>query len=103
MNKPLKERRKFLVDNMQEVGNRIKLSEIQEIKKKDELGEMIKDTFRKGLEGLMVKDKKSTYEPGKRHWLKVIFSDVMWHLIFVNHFRFLSSSLKNYKGYVIVI
>ena len=77
MNKPLKERRKFLVDNMQEVGNRIKLSEIQEIKKKDELGEMIKDTFRKGLEGLMVKDKKSTYEPGKRHWLKVIFSDVM--------------------------
>ena len=46
MNKPLKERRQFLVDNMVEVGNRIKLSEIKEIKKKGELAEMIKDTFR---------------------------------------------------------
>ena len=46
MNKTLKERRQFLVDNMVEVGNRIKLSEIKEIKKKGELAEMIKDTFR---------------------------------------------------------
>ncbi len=46
MNKPLKERRKFLMDNMEEVGNRIKFSEIKEIRKKDELAEMIKDTFR---------------------------------------------------------
>ena len=46
MNKPLKERRKFLIDNMEEVGNRIKLSEIKDIRKKDELAEMIKDTFR---------------------------------------------------------
>ena len=46
MNKPLKERRRFLMDNMEEVGNRIKFSEIKEIRKKDELAEMIKDTFR---------------------------------------------------------
>lgn len=32
MNKPIKERRKFLVDNMVEVGNRIKLSEIKHFK-----------------------------------------------------------------------
>jgi len=24
-----------------------------------------------GLEGLVIKDALSTYEPGKRHWLKV--------------------------------
>ena len=24
-----------------------------------------------GLEGLVLKDKKSIYEPGKRHWLKM--------------------------------
>jgi len=71
MNKPLKERRKFLTDNMVEVKNRIHFSEIREIKKKEELHAMIKETFRKGLEGLMIKDKKSIYEPGKRHWLKI--------------------------------
>ncbi|QQP49752.1 DNA ligase [Caligus rogercresseyi] len=41
------------------------------IKKKSELGEMIQDVLKKGLEGLVLKDINSTYEPGKRHWLKV--------------------------------
>ena len=59
------------MENMTEVGNRIKLSEIKHITKKLELVDMIKDVFKKGLEGLMIKDLKSTYEPGKRHWLKV--------------------------------
>jgi len=71
MNKPLVDRRKFLTDTMVEVKNRIKFSEIKEIKKKEELLAMIKETFSKGLEGLMIKDKKSIYEPGKRHWLKI--------------------------------
>ena len=56
---------------MTEVGNRIKLSEIKRIRSRDELEEMIRDVFRQGLEGLMIKDMKSVYEPGKRHWLKV--------------------------------
>jgi len=71
MNRPLKNRREFLVNNMIEVGNRIKLSEIKKITSKEELLSMIKDVFQQGLEGLMVKDLKSVYEPGKRHWLKI--------------------------------
>jgi ATP-dependent DNA ligase len=27
--------------------------------------------IRDGLEGLVVKDKQSVYEPGARHWLKI--------------------------------
>ena len=27
--------------------------------------------MKEGLEGLVLKDIKSTYEPGKRHWLKM--------------------------------
>jgi len=71
MNKPIKERRKFLVDNMVEVGNRIKLSEIKHITKKQQLVDMIKEVLSLGLEGLMIKDTKSIYEPGKRHWMKI--------------------------------
>lgn len=32
---------------------------------------MINRVIREGLEGLVLKDVKGTYEPGKRHWLKV--------------------------------
>ena len=32
---------------------------------------MIMDTLDAGLEGLVLKDLKSVYEPGKRHWLKI--------------------------------
>ena len=30
-----------------------------------------------GLEGLVIKDALSTYEPGKRHWLKVKKSEYL--------------------------
>uniref|UniRef100_A0A8C9W6X6 DNA ligase n=1 Tax=Scleropages formosus TaxID=113540 RepID=A0A8C9W6X6_SCLFO len=36
-----------------------------------DLAEMITRVIREGLEGLVLKDVKSPYEPGKRHWLKV--------------------------------
>jgi len=71
MNRPLKDRRQFLVDNMTEVTNRVKLSEIKKITDKNELISMISDVFQQGLEGLMIKDSLSIYEPGKRHWLKI--------------------------------
>ena len=32
---------------------------------------MIMETIKAGLEGLVLKDTQSIYEPGKRHWLKV--------------------------------
>ncbi|XP_028136792.1 DNA ligase 3 [Diabrotica virgifera virgifera] len=69
--KPLSERKKFLQDNMTEIPNRIMFSEMQEIRNKSELAKMIARVLKQGLEGLVLKDLQSIYEPGKRHWLKV--------------------------------
>ncbi|KAJ8266360.1 hypothetical protein GJAV_G00129520 [Gymnothorax javanicus] len=71
MDKPLCERRKFLQDNMVEVPNRILFSEMKHVTRAADLAEMITRVIREGLEGLVLKDVKGTYEPGKRHWLKV--------------------------------
>ncbi|KAG7515761.1 DNA ligase 3 [Solea senegalensis] len=71
MERPLRERRKFLDDNMVEVPNRILFSEMKHVTRAGDLAEMITRVIREGLEGLVLKDVKGTYEPGKRHWLKV--------------------------------
>ncbi|XP_030601943.1 DNA ligase 3 [Archocentrus centrarchus] len=71
MESPLCERRKFLHDNMVEVPNRILFSEMKHVTRAADLADMITRVIREGLEGLVLKDIKSTYEPGKRHWLKV--------------------------------
>lgn len=41
------------------------------IKEHDKLKTMIWKAIDEGLEGLVLKDLESVYEPGKRHWLKV--------------------------------
>uniref|UniRef100_A0A669BKY4 DNA ligase n=1 Tax=Oreochromis niloticus TaxID=8128 RepID=A0A669BKY4_ORENI len=61
----------FLHDNMVEVPNRILFSEMKHVTRAGDLADMITRVIREGLEGLVLKDVKSTYEPGKRHWLKV--------------------------------
>ncbi|XP_062341301.1 DNA ligase 3 [Osmerus eperlanus] len=71
MERPLNERRKFLNDNMVEVPNRILFSEMKHVTRAADLAEMITRVIREGLEGLVLKDIRGTYEPGKRHWLKV--------------------------------
>ncbi|XP_065709119.1 DNA ligase 3 [Patagioenas fasciata] len=71
MDRPLCERRKFLHDNMVEIPNRILFSEMKHVTKASDLADMITRVIREGLEGLVLKDLKSNYEPGKRHWLKV--------------------------------
>eukprot|EP00090_Calanus_glacialis_P001127 TRINITY_DN10792_c0_g1_i1.p1 TRINITY_DN10792_c0_g1~~TRINITY_DN10792_c0_g1_i1.p1 ORF type:complete len:1194 (-),score=363.16 TRINITY_DN10792_c0_g1_i1:78-3470(-) len=71
MNKPVKERRKLLEKHMVEVGNNVKFSELVHVTKKSQLAGMIKSVLDQGLEGLVLKDVMGTYEPGKRHWLKV--------------------------------
>ena len=71
MNRSIKERRRLLEKHMVEVGNHVKFSEMEHITKKPQLGNMIKKVLDQGLEGLVLKDLKSPYEPGKRHWLKV--------------------------------
>ncbi|XP_008995329.2 DNA ligase 3 isoform X5 [Callithrix jacchus] len=71
MDRPLCERRKFLHENMVEIPNRIMFSEMKRVTKASDLADMITRVIREGLEGLVLKDVKGTYEPGKRHWLKV--------------------------------
>uniref|UniRef100_A0A2P2I0Z2 DNA ligase n=1 Tax=Hirondellea gigas TaxID=1518452 RepID=A0A2P2I0Z2_9CRUS len=71
MKKPLSERRAVLLSNMIEVKHRVQFSEMQEIHKHEDLRAMIARVLSEGLEGLVLKDIKSIYEPGKRHWLKV--------------------------------
>ncbi|CAK1579517.1 unnamed protein product [Parnassius mnemosyne] len=71
MDYSIKKRRKVLHDNMVEVKNHVMFSEQQLIKKSADLAKMIAMVLQLGLEGLVLKDLESTYEPGKRHWLKV--------------------------------
>ncbi|XP_019624407.1 PREDICTED: DNA ligase 3-like [Branchiostoma belcheri] len=71
MDRPISERRKFLEDNMTVIPNRVVLSEYKHITQPHDLSDMIGRVIRDGLEGLVLKDTKSIYEPGKRHWLKV--------------------------------
>lgn len=71
MQKPICERRKILSENIKEIKNRVMMSEMQFVNKPDELKDMIVRVIKDGLEGLVLKDIKGFYEPGKRHWLKV--------------------------------
>ncbi|CAG9787145.1 unnamed protein product [Diatraea saccharalis] len=71
MDLPIKKRRQILHDHMVEVENHVMFSEQQLIRKPADLAMMIAKVLKLGLEGLVLKDLESTYEPGKRHWLKV--------------------------------
>ncbi|GJQ69356.1 lig3 [Trypoxylus dichotomus] len=69
--KPIKRRKEILKTVMQEIPNKVVFAEIEEIHAIDDLKAMIAKVLKLGLEGLVLKDLKSIYEPGKRHWLKV--------------------------------
>ncbi|XP_014297382.1 DNA ligase 3 isoform X3 [Microplitis demolitor] len=71
MNKTMKERRKILTMRMTAIPNRVMLSEVQQVHDPKDLAEMIAKVLKMGLEGLVLKDINSLYEPGKRHWLKI--------------------------------
>lgn len=71
VHKPIKYRKQILKENMTEITNHIMFSEMEEIDKPEELKSMIVRVLKLGLEGLVLKDRESIYEPGKRHWLKV--------------------------------
>ncbi|PIO67158.1 ATP-dependent DNA ligase domain protein [Teladorsagia circumcincta] len=66
-------RKKLLEAQMSEVENRVMMSNYQLIRHGDNgtLKTMIWKAIDEGLEGLVLKDIESIYEPGKRHWLKV--------------------------------
>lgn len=69
--KPIKRRKQILKSIMNEIPNKIMFAEMEEIHVVDDLKAMIAKVLNLGLEGLVLKDLKSVYEPGKRHWLKV--------------------------------
>ncbi|KAK2581838.1 hypothetical protein KPH14_002304 [Odynerus spinipes] len=71
INRTMQERRNILKENVTEIPNRIMLSEVQEVNDPQDLAQMIAKVLKMGLEGLVLKDIKSKYEPGKRYWLKV--------------------------------
>ena len=71
MNQPMKKRRELLESQMVNMGNNVKLTKLTKISSKAKLGRMIKSVLDQGLEGLLLKDASSLYEPGKRHWLMV--------------------------------
>ncbi|GMR36930.1 hypothetical protein PMAYCL1PPCAC_07125 [Pristionchus mayeri] len=73
LEKPLSERKELLKKHMTEISNRVHFSQYEEVKLGDKkhLSRMIFNAIDDGLEGLVIKDSKSIYEPGKRHWLKV--------------------------------
>ncbi|CAD6208389.1 GSCOCG00003393001-RA-CDS [Cotesia congregata] len=71
MNKTMKERRKILTLRMTTIPNRVMLSEVQQVHDPKDLAEMIAKVLKMRLEGLVLKDMNSLYEPGKRHWLKI--------------------------------
>ncbi|KOX79317.1 DNA ligase 3 [Melipona quadrifasciata] len=71
LHRSMMERRRILSKRITEIPNRIMLSEVKEVHKSQDLAEMIARVLKMGLEGLVLKDIRSKYEPGKRHWLKV--------------------------------
>ncbi|VVC27205.1 Nucleic acid-binding, OB-fold,BRCT domain,DNA ligase 3, BRCT domain,DNA ligase, ATP-dependent,DNA [Cinara cedri] len=71
LDRSIVERRKILMQNMTEIKGHIMFSEVKELHNTKELKLMVETVLRQGLEGLVLKDLRGTYEPGKRHWQKI--------------------------------
>lgn len=71
MDKPIKARKEILEKEMIEIPNHILFSEKKLITEEEDLTDLMTRVFQEGLEGLVLKDVNSIYEPGKRHWLKI--------------------------------
>lgn len=55
------------------IPSRIELAELNRftIDQKPELEQLLTGAIKQGLEGLVIKDKLSTYDPNQRHWNKI--------------------------------
>eukprot|EP00026_Physarum_polycephalum_P000759 Phypoly_transcript_00760.p1 GENE.Phypoly_transcript_00760~~Phypoly_transcript_00760.p1 ORF type:complete len:1368 (+),score=261.80 Phypoly_transcript_00760:145-4104(+) len=71
LNKSLRKRRKIMEKHIKAVKNRVEFSEMVFINKEEDLCLMMTKVMQEGLEGLVIKDIKSIYEPGNRHWIKL--------------------------------
>lgn len=68
---PIVERRKLLEETVNVIPNRIELSEMKVIHDEETLAAMMTRVIQEKLEGLVIKELTSTYEPDCRHWLKI--------------------------------
>ncbi|EGC32964.1 hypothetical protein DICPUDRAFT_81260 [Dictyostelium purpureum] len=71
---PLEERREILEKNVTVVKHRVEFSEVTIVKgiqEKYKLTNLLNRAFKEKLEGLVIKNADSIYEPGARHWIKV--------------------------------
>jgi DNA ligase-3 len=71
MNKPLVYRKQILEKHVKMIPNRIEHAEYIKATTKEQLQALMNRVLREGLEGLVLKDITSVYEPGARHWLKI--------------------------------
>ena len=73
LDKPTVERRKLLFQNIQPIRHRVQYSDAIVVATKDTvaLQRAFEFTVTHKLEGLVLKDLQLTYNPGKRHWLKL--------------------------------
>ncbi|XP_026832115.1 DNA ligase 3 isoform X1 [Drosophila erecta] len=68
---PFRKRREILEQNIQPIKSHVQLSESEFLKTTKELAVMTARVLHANLEGVVLKSPTSTYQPGKRNWLKV--------------------------------
>ncbi|KAH8346950.1 hypothetical protein KR059_003456 [Drosophila kikkawai] len=66
-----RQRREILEQNIKPIKSHVQLSESEFLKTKSELAMMTAKVLHANLEGVVLKSPSSTYQPGKRNWLKV--------------------------------
>eukprot|EP00744_Colponema_vietnamica_P006531 GILI01009476.1.p1 GENE.GILI01009476.1~~GILI01009476.1.p1 ORF type:complete len:1293 (+),score=228.10 GILI01009476.1:302-3880(+) len=73
---PMDARREYLKSSVQFIQNRVMISEMRLVTgsatdRKAIMQKHLQYAVAEGLEGLVIKDIKSVYEPGSRHWIKL--------------------------------
>ncbi|EDW97093.2 DNA ligase 3 [Drosophila yakuba] len=68
---PFRKRREILEQNIEPIKSHVQLSESEFLKTTRELAVMTARVLHANLEGVVLKSPSSTYQPGKRNWLKV--------------------------------
>lgn len=71
LERTLLERHRYLRDNVVQIPNRVMISKQLPVKTPEDLKREFEKSLALNQEGLMLKSIVSTYEPGKRRWLKM--------------------------------
>ena len=68
---PFERRRALLEGELRAIPQRVELSEMELLRDREHLSSFIDAIIDEGLEGVVLKDVREEYEPGKRRWLKM--------------------------------